>query len=126
MLYNLIEAFTKLGLPKIRNDDLYDRISRRYSVVFLGISFIVVTTTQFVGKPIHCFTQMVDSTHKVDYVNWVCWISSSYYLPFDKTLPNRYESPPEKMFVKSELNRSNHLFVFFLVRIINGYHLYFF
>lgn len=99
MLYPVIDAFRKLGLPSIRNDDFFDRLSRRYSLIILGICFIVVTTTNFVGNPIHCFTQMVDSQYKVDYVNWVCWISSSYYLPFEKPLPNRYENAPERMFV---------------------------
>ncbi|CAF2862373.1 unnamed protein product [Rotaria sp. Silwood2] len=97
MLYPIVEAFGKLGLPGIRNDDFFDRLSRKYSMIIFGICFIIVTTTQFVTNPIHCFTQMVDSKHKVDYVNWVCWISSSYYLPFDKPLPNRNQSRPEKI-----------------------------
>ncbi|CAF1074323.1 unnamed protein product [Rotaria sordida] len=97
MLYPIIEAFSKLGLPSIRNDDFFDRLSRRYSMILFGISFIIVTTAHFVGNPIHCFTQMVDNKHKIDYVNWVCWISSSYYLPFEKPLPNRNQSRPEKI-----------------------------
>ena len=72
MLYAVLEVFQKLGSPSIRNDDFFDRLSRRYSMIILGISFIVVTTTHFVGNPIHCFTQMVDSQHKIDYINWVC------------------------------------------------------
>ncbi|CAF4624538.1 unnamed protein product [Rotaria sp. Silwood1] len=97
MLYPIIEAFGKLGLPGVRNDDFFDRLSRKYSIIIFGICFIIVTTTQFVSNPIHCFTQMVDSKYKIDYVNWVCWISSSYYLPFDKPLPNRNQSRPEKI-----------------------------
>ena len=100
MLDPVLEAFKKLGLPAIRNDDFFDRLSRRYSMIILGISFIIVTTSHFIGDPIHCFTQMVDSKHKADYVNWVCWISSSYYLPFDKPLPNRNQARPERMFVQ--------------------------
>jgi len=96
-LYPMTEAFTKLGLPNIGNDDVFDRFSRRYSIIVLGVAFIIVTTTQFVGEPIHCFPQMVDSTHKTDYVNWVCWISSSYYLPFERPLPNRNQSKPERI-----------------------------
>ncbi len=88
MLFSLVEAFSKLGLPSIKNDDFFDRLSRRYSMIVLGIAFMVVTTTHFVGNPIQCYTQMVDSSHKIDYVNWVCWISSSYYLLFDTPLPN--------------------------------------
>ncbi|UJR37654.1 hypothetical protein I4U23_030351 [Adineta vaga] len=97
MLYPVVDAFQKLGLPRIKNDDFYDRLSRRYSMILIGICFIIVTSTNFVGNPIHCFTQMVDSQYKVDYVNWVCWISSSYYLPFDKPLPNRNQTRPERI-----------------------------
>ncbi len=125
MLYSAVEAFHKLGLPAIRNDDFFDRLSRRYSMIILGICFTVITTSHFIGEPIHCYTQMVDSKHKIDYINWVCWISSSYYLPFDQPLPNRNQPRPERMYVENKLS----LFVLFmpivLVRIINGYHLFF-
>ena len=99
MLYSVVDAFQRLGLPGIRNDDFFDRLSRRYSMIVLGISFIIVTSTHFVGDPIHCFTKLVDSEHKIDYINWVCWISSSYYLPFEKPLPNRDQPRPERMSV---------------------------
>ena len=102
MLYPLIEAFDKIGQRAIRNDDFFDRLSRRYSMIILGICFITVTTTYFVGNPIHCFTQLVDGHDRVDYVNWVCWISSTYYLPFEKPLPNRNETRPVHMFVIDE------------------------
>lgn len=98
-LYSVTEAFTKLGSPGVKNDDFYDRLSRKYSLVLLGISFVIVSTSQFVGNPINCYTQNIASGH-TNYVNYVCWISSSYYLPFEKPLPTRYEQAPEKMYVR--------------------------
>jgi hypothetical protein len=95
-LYLVTDAFRKLGSPGIKNDDFFDRLSRKYSLILLGVSFLIVSSSQFVGNPINCFTQNI--VH-VNYVNWVCWISSSYYLPFDKPLPTRYEKPPEKMYI---------------------------
>jgi len=95
-LYLITDAFRKLGLPDIKNDDFYDRLSRRYSLIFLGVSFLIVASSQFIGSPINCYTQNVVGSH-VNYVNWVCWISSSYYIPFDKPLPSRYEQTPEKI-----------------------------
>jgi hypothetical protein len=95
--YLVTDAFGKLGSPGIKNDDFYDRLSRKYSLIVFGVSFLIVSSSQFIGSPINCFTQI--NPHP-DYVNWVCWISSSYYLPFDKPLPTRYETPPEKMYVK--------------------------
>ncbi|CAF0933764.1 unnamed protein product [Didymodactylos carnosus] len=96
-LYLITEAFNKLGSPTIRNDDFFDRISRRYSVVIIGISFLIISTCQFIGDPINCYTQNVEGNH-MSYVNQVCWISgNSYYLPFEKSLPNRYEIKPNKV-----------------------------
>lgn len=92
------DAFQKLGSPGIKNDDFYDRLSRKYSLILLGVSFAVISTSQFFGHPINCYTQNIAGSH-TSYVNWVCWISSSYYLPFDKPLPTRYEQAPEKMYV---------------------------
>ncbi|CAF0807425.1 unnamed protein product [Adineta steineri] len=96
MLYPVIDAFSKLGLPRIKNDDFYDRLSRRYSMIIIGICFTIVTSTNFVGNPINCYTHNIAGDH-LSYVNWVCWISSSYYLPFDKPLPNRNQARPERI-----------------------------
>ncbi|CAF0902754.1 unnamed protein product [Adineta steineri] len=94
-LYLITDAFRKLGSPDIKNDDIYDRISRKYSLVILGVSFLIVSSSQFIGNPINCYTQNMGS--HAGYVNWVCWISSSYYLPFDQPLPSRYEKRPENI-----------------------------
>lgn len=95
-LYLVLDAFRKLGSSSVRNDDFFDRLSRKYSFIILGVSFLIVGSSQFIGSPINCYTNNVPGSH-VSYVNWVCWISSSYYLPFDKPLPNRYEEPPPLM-----------------------------
>ncbi|CAF1260925.1 unnamed protein product [Rotaria sp. Silwood1] len=95
-LYLVTDAFRKLGSPDVKNDDFYDRLSRKYSMILLGVSFLIVSSSQFVGQPINCYTHNIPGSH-TSYVNWVCWISSSYYLPFDQPLPTRYEKPPEKI-----------------------------
>jgi hypothetical protein len=124
-LYLVTDAFRKLGSPDIKNDDFYDRLSRKYSLIILGISFLIVSSSQFVGNPINCYTQNIAGGH-VTYVNWVCWISSSYYLPFEKPLPTRYEQPPEKMYVLKQKKIHLYILIFILVHIINGYHLFYF
>ncbi|CAF2562811.1 unnamed protein product [Rotaria sp. Silwood2] len=95
-LYLVTDAFRKLGSPSIKNDDFYDRISRKYSLIILGVSFLIVSSSQFVGNPINCYTQNFPGGH-VAYVNWVCWIESSYYVPFEKPLPTRYDEKPAKI-----------------------------
>ena len=73
---------------KYHTDDNYaDRLSRLYSVA-ISITFaFIVTTKQFVGSPIHCWcpAQFTDS-HR-DYANAVCWVSNTYYLPIEQTIP---------------------------------------
>lgn len=119
-LYLVTDAFRKLGSPGIKNDDFYDRLSRKYSMILLGVSFLIVSSSQFVGHPINCYTQNVAGSH-VGYVNWVCWISSSYYVPFDQPLPTRYQRPPEKMYVRQRrVGVDLQLSFSVLVRIING------
>ena len=119
-LYLVTDAFRKLGSPGVKNDDFYDRLSRKYSMIFLGVSFLIVSSSQFIGHPIDCYTQNVNGGH-ISYVNWVCWISSSYYLPFDQPLPSRYERSPEKMSVNStDLPVASIPSLFLLVRTING------
>lgn len=98
-LYALIDAFRRLGAPDIKNDDFYDRLSRRYSFFLLGASFLIVASSQFIGSPINCYTQNVPGSH-TSYVNWVCWISPNYYTPFEQPLPNRDEKPKHEMFVE--------------------------
>ncbi|CAF3362030.1 unnamed protein product [Rotaria socialis] len=95
-LYLITEAFRKLGSPDIKNDDFYDRLSRKYSFILLGVSFLIISTSTFVGQPINCYTQNIPSSY-VSYINSVCWIESSYYLPMDQPLPTRNEKDPFKI-----------------------------
>ncbi|CAF4330918.1 unnamed protein product, partial [Rotaria magnacalcarata] len=67
-LYLITEAFRKLGSPDIKNDDFYDRLSRKYSLILLGISFLIISTSTFVGQPINCYTQNIPGSY-VGYVN---------------------------------------------------------
>jgi hypothetical protein len=73
---------------KYHTDDNYaDRLSRLYSVTIAITFAFIVTTKQFVGSPIHCWcpAQFTDS-HR-EYADAVCWVSNTYYLPIEKTIP---------------------------------------
>jgi len=37
------------------DDDIVDRLHHRYTVSFLVLSAVLVTTTQYIGTPIHCW-----------------------------------------------------------------------
>jgi len=69
------------------DDDYVDRLSRQYTVVILVSFAFLVSTKQFVGKPISCWcpAQFTDS-HR-EYANTICWVSNTYYIPMDDTIP---------------------------------------
>lgn len=69
------------------DDDHVDRLTRQHTVVILICFAFLVTTKQFVGRPISCWcpAQFTDS-HR-DYANTVCWVSNTYYFPMDETIP---------------------------------------
>jgi len=46
------------GVLKVHSrydDDLVDRLHHRYTVSLLVVSAVLVTTTQYIGTPIHCW-----------------------------------------------------------------------
>ena len=56
MVAGFLDAIAKVRQFKFHNDDdLYDRLSRRFSVVLLMLFTVVVSTKQYVGDPIACF-----------------------------------------------------------------------
>ena len=80
------------------DDDFYDRISRRYSVILLMIFTILVSTKQYVGEPIACFCPAHFTGTHVEYTNNICWISNTYFVSFDRLLP-KYPDPKTEHFI---------------------------
>ncbi|CAF0884468.1 unnamed protein product [Rotaria sp. Silwood1] len=80
------------------DDDFYDRISRRYSVILLVIFTMLVSTKQYVGEPIACFCPAHFTGTHVEYTNNICWISNSYFVSFDRLLP-KYPDPKTEQFI---------------------------
>jgi len=84
----LFKSLLSIREIKLTTDDDYvDRLSRQYTVVMLICFAFLVSTKQFVGRPISCWcpAQFTDS-HR-DYANTVCWVSNTYYLPIEQTIP---------------------------------------
>ena len=78
----LISTVAKVAKVNIRNDDdLIDRVNHRYTVIFLVIFTVLVSTTQYVGDPIHCWCPAYFTGNHEDFTNKICWISNTYYLP---------------------------------------------
>ena len=83
------------GSTSSRNDDdITDRLSRSYTVILLVVFAIVVSTKQYVGDPIQCWVPAYFSSNYEDYTNKICWVSNTYYSPFETGLPK--EGDPKK------------------------------
>lgn len=97
----LFDAAAKVGQHShdgSYDDDFYDRISRRYSVVLLIIFAVLVSTKQYVGEPIACFCPAHFTGTHVEYTNNICWISNTYFVSFDRLLP-KYPDPKSEHFI---------------------------
>ena len=70
-----------------RNDDWIDRMSHIYTVVVLILFAVVVSTSQFVGNPIHCWHPAEFKGWYEKYAEYYCWISNTYFVSFSETLP---------------------------------------
>ncbi|XP_036354405.1 innexin unc-9 isoform X1 [Octopus sinensis] len=69
------------------NDDWGDRLNHLWTVFLLVLFAIVVTTTQYVGDPIHCWAPAEFPGHYVEYVKSYCWISNTYYISMNDIIP---------------------------------------
>ncbi|ESO06868.1 hypothetical protein HELRODRAFT_170896 [Helobdella robusta] len=80
----LFKSVLSIREIKFRMDDDYvDRLSRQYSVIILICFGFLVSTKQFVGKPINCWCPAEFKPSHRDYTDAVCWVSNTYYLPID-------------------------------------------
>lgn len=88
MVAGFLDAITKVRQFRFHNDDDFiDRLSRRYSVVLLMLFTVVVSTKQYVGDPISCWVPAQFTGSHVEYTNYICWISNTYYLPWKEKVP---------------------------------------
>jgi len=77
------------------DDDHVDRLSRQHTVIILVCFGFLVSTKQFVGKPINCWcpAQFTDS-HR-EYADSICWVSNTYYLPMSQVIPDESFDPQQ-------------------------------
>ena len=81
-LCRILSAVGKIARVNVRNDDdLVDRLNHRFTCIFLIIFTVLVSTTQYVGDPIHCWCPAYFTSNHEEFANKVCWISNTYYLP---------------------------------------------
>jgi hypothetical protein len=88
MIWDFIDVFKRVNRDQIRDDDYADRLSHRYTVTILIVFFLVISSTQFVGNPISCWTPPHFTDSMNTYTHRICFIASTYYVPTAEKLPN--------------------------------------
>lgn len=84
MMDSLISTVGKIAKVNVRNDDdIVDRLHHRYTVIFMVLFTVLISTTQYVGNPIHCWCPAYFTANYEEYANKVCWITNTYYLPIE-------------------------------------------
>lgn len=68
-------------------DDWVDKLSHIYSVLTLVIFATVLTTSQFVGDPIHCWCPAEFTGAYETYTKSYCWIKNTYFIPISDMIP---------------------------------------
>lgn len=82
MIQGLLGAVTSVTKANKRNDDdLIDRLHHQYTVTLLVLFAVLVSTTQYVGNPIHCWCPATFTGNHQEYANRLCWVSDTYYIP---------------------------------------------
>lgn len=66
------------------DEDAIDRLNHKISLVIFCVLAIVVTTTQYVGETIKCWSPAQFTESWVEYADNVCWISNTYYIPMSE------------------------------------------
>ncbi|XP_063411860.1 innexin unc-9-like [Mytilus trossulus] len=86
-----IENFKKQGTRifkvGITDDSSIHLLNRLYCVVFLIILAMLVSSKQYVGNPIQCWCPAMFTGAHVKYTNNYCWVSNTYYVDFESSLP---------------------------------------
>jgi len=75
------------ALTERNDDDAYDRLSLRWTAGLFALFVIIVSTSNFVGDPIHCWVPAYFHGSWEKYVDSYCWVRNTYYYPFQEDIP---------------------------------------
>jgi len=90
VLEGIFDAVSRIVKSNARNDDdLSDRLNHRYTVILLMIFTVVVSATQYVGSPIHCWSPAYFTDAHVEFADSICWVTNTYYLPEPDVMPGQ-------------------------------------
>ena len=69
------------------DDDMFDALNHRYTVALLILFATISETKQFDKKRIECWNRANYVKPYIEYTNQICYISSTYYIDKNITLP---------------------------------------
>ncbi|XP_071149156.1 innexin unc-9-like, partial [Mytilus edulis] len=78
------------------DDSRIHLLNRLYYVVVLIVFVVIVSAKQYVGEPIPCWCPAVFEKSHVAYSNYYCWVSNTYYVDFESSLPIEREIRVDK------------------------------
>jgi hypothetical protein len=88
-LFNFAHGLPWITSLKSSNDDDHsDRLNHCYTVCFLLVCASIVTGSPFIFNRITCWVPAQFTGAYLSYTNNYCWISNTYYIPTNITIPN--------------------------------------
>jgi len=84
---SLVTAAGKMVTALRSDDDFADRLNFRYTTAMMVVFSVLITSKQYVGQPIQCWTPEHFSKTHIQYVKDFCWIRNTYFLPFHSDIP---------------------------------------
>ena len=73
------------GLKLKKDDDIFDRLSRRYSVALI-LSCLALLTVY--NNNIKCWSPLEFAGSWTKYANNFCWVNNTYYVPMEDNFPS--------------------------------------
>jgi hypothetical protein len=70
------------------DDDTFDKINYKYTVALLVLFATITATKQFDDDRIECWNRANFGKAYITYTNQICYISSTYYVDKNRTIPN--------------------------------------
>ena len=74
-----------------QDDDVSDRMSRRYTSSLLVLFAAVVSARQYWGEAVHCWCPEQCASNHEKYANLYCWVSDTYFVSFESDMPQEDE-----------------------------------
>lgn len=77
-MYSAIVSDLKSSFRRTHDDDIVDRYNHKYTVMTLAIFIFIISSKQYFGEPIVCWTPAQFTGSHTSYANTICWTHGTY------------------------------------------------